>query len=121
MLVVLYYIDSNTFKSPIKEDIESIKSINSKAKIKAWIDFVAEKDGKAASIITKNIRGYHFSEIRIKISKNLYRVLYCVWKNEYMVLLHLFSKKEGEKTPTKELNKAESRYNDFLKNLNLYF
>ena len=51
-----------------------------KAKIYAIIIHVAENDGKTSSITTKNIRGYHFSEIRVKVSRDLYRII------EYFIL-----------------------------------
>lgn len=119
MLVIVYYLNSKTGGSPVKEDIKKLnKPI--KSKIRAFIMYVAEKQGKAESIISKNIRGYHFSEVRIKVSKNLYRALYCVWQDEYMVILHIFNKKEGERTSQKELNVGESRYVDFKNNPTFY-
>lgn len=120
MLEIIYYVESASEQSPIRNDINSIKKDSVRAKIKAAIAYVAEHNGKAASIITKNIRGYHFSEIRIKFSKDLYRVLYFVWRGGKMVLLHIFIKKENQKTPEKELMEAEKRYNDFIKNIKLY-
>jgi len=120
MLKIIYYVDSASGKSPIREDINNIKKDSVRAKVRASIMYVAENDGKAASIITKNIRGYHFSEVKVKFSKDLYRILYFVWQNDKMVLLHMFVKKENQKTPEKELAEAERKYNDFIKNANLY-
>lgn len=119
MLIIVYYLNSTTGKSPVKDGIKKLdKPI--KSKISAFIMYVAENQGKAKSIISKNIRGHHFSEVRIKVSKNLYRVLYCIWQDEYMVMLHIFNKKEGEKTPQKELDIGESRYIDFKNNPTFY-
>jgi len=120
MLKIIYYTDSQTGTSPIKEDIKSIKKGSIKAKIKATIIHVAQKDGITSYLVIKNIRGYHFSEIRIKFSRDLYRILYFIWQGEKIILLHMFVKREGCKTPIKELNKAEIRYNDFINNTQLY-
>lgn len=120
MLNIIYYVNSASGDSPIKKDLKKIKKEAIKAKIKALIIHVAQNDSKTSYIITKNIRSYHFSEIRIKFSKNLYRVLYFIWKNNNLILLHIFLKKEGQATPNKELVKAENRYQDFIKNTNLY-
>ena len=120
MLEIIYYVNSASGKSPIREDINNIKKDSIRAKVRIFILYAAENDGKATSIITKNIRGCHFSEIRVKFSKNLYRILYFIWQNNKMVLLHIFIKKENQKTPEKELREAEKRYNNFIKNTNLY-
>ncbi len=120
MLKIIYYVDSANGKSSIRESVNNIKKNSTRAKIRASILYAAENDGKAASIITKNIRGHHFSEIRVKFSRDLYRILYFIWQDDKMVLLHMFVKKENQKTPEKELREAERRYNDFIKNTNLY-
>jgi len=113
MLNIIYYVNSQNKDSPIKKD--SIK-----AKIKALIIHVAQNNGQTSYMVAKNIRGYHFSEIRIKFSKNLYRILYFIWQDDNLILLHIFLKKEGQKTPEKELIEAENRYKDFIKNTKFY-
>lgn len=120
MLEVLYYVDSKTGCSPVRDYIENIKKESVKAKIKINIDYVSEKNGKAGNFVTKNIRGYNFSEIRIKISRNLYRIVYCVWKNDYLVILHIFYKKEGQATPDREFETAQNNYEDFINNSEIY-
>lgn len=120
MLNIIYYVNSETGESQIRDSFLNIKKYSVKAKINSIIIHVAEKNGNTSAIITKNIRGHHFSEIRVKVSRDLYRILYCVWKNEKLLLLHLFIKKEGERTPNKELSVAEEKYNDFINNLEIY-
>lgn len=120
MLNIIYYVNSETGESQIRDSLLNVKKDSVKAKINAIIIHVAENNGRTSAITTKNIRGHHFSEIRIKASKDLYRILYCVWKNEKLILLHLFIKKEGERTPNKELLAAEEKYNDFINNLKIY-
>jgi len=120
MLNVVYYVRSADGTSPIKEDLEKIKKDSIKAKIKAAIAHVAERNGRASYVISKNIRGFHFSEIRIKFPRNLYRVLYFIWRDRKLILLHMFVKQEGEETPVKELSAAEKRYADFISHANSY-
>jgi phage-related protein len=120
MLNIIYHVDSITGLSQVRDDFLGIKKEAVKARISAVIVHVAENNGKTAAVITKNIRGYHFSEIRVKVSKDLYRLLYFIWQDEKIILLHLFVKKEGSKTPNKELLIAEERYNDFINNVKIY-
>jgi len=120
MLTIIYYVKSESGISPIREDLEKIRQASVKVKIKAVMAHVAENNGQTSYAVAKNIRGFHFSEVRIKCSHNLYRVLYFVWNGNIMVLLHIFVKQEGEETPAKELREAEKRYFDFMDHKNLY-
>ena len=109
-----------TGESQVRDDLLSIKKDSVKAKINAIVVHVAENNGHTRAIRTKNIRGHHFSEIRVKVSRDLYRILYFPWKGKKLILLHLFVKKEGERTPNKELLIAEEKYIDFINNLEIY-
>ncbi|HBI97151.1 MAG: hypothetical protein US83_C0007G0049 [Candidatus Falkowbacteria bacterium GW2011_GWC2_38_22] len=120
MLKIIYYVESGTNNIPVKTYLDAIKKDSDKAKVMANIFYVSEKDGKAGNFISKNMRGYDFSEIRVKISKNLHRIIYCIWQDDYLVLLHAFSKKEGEETPKKELVIAQEKYLDFKNNFTLH-
>lgn len=114
MLKVVYYVDSSTDMSPVRHALEKVQKKSVKRKIMATVKHVANNRGFTSYVVVKKMRGYHFSEVRIKFSRNLYRVLYIVWHQQYMVLLHMFSKKEGEETPERELRVAEQRYQDFI-------
>ena len=107
MLNIIYYVNSQNKDSPIKKD--SIK-----AKIKALIIHVAQNNGQTSYMVAKNIRGYHFSEIRIKFSKNLYRILYFIWQDDNLILLHIFL------INLLVVNLIENRYKDFIKNTKFY-
>jgi len=120
MLKIIYYVNSGSGESQVRNELKGINKDAIRAKIQAVIVHVAENNGITSAITTKNIRGFHFSEIRIKVSRNLYRILYFIWMNEKMVLLYLFVKKEGEETPQRELKLAEEKYNDFINNTKLY-
>jgi len=121
MLEIIYYVNPETGEIPVRKYIENIKKTSTQAKVKVNIFYVAEKNGLAGNFVTKNIRGYNFSEIRIKISKDLYRIIYCIWKSDYLVLLHIFSKKEGSATPQREFEIANENYQNFKNNQDLYF
>jgi phage-related protein len=54
----------------------------------------------------KKLSGYDLFEIRVK-RKNIYRCLYCNYKND-IVILSAFQKK-SQKTPKREIDKALKR------------
>ncbi|MCF7820010.1 MAG: type II toxin-antitoxin system RelE/ParE family toxin [Candidatus Pacebacteria bacterium] len=120
MLKIEYYYNNKDLSTQVREEIRNIDNDNIITRLYAIIVHVATNQGKTNSVFTKNIKGYHFSEIRIKFSSQLYRLLYFIWKDEKMTLLHLFVKKEGEKTPVKELGIAENRYSGFINNYKKY-
>lgn len=120
MLKIAYYYSSQTGKAPVRESIRRIKKTSTRYKLNSNIYYVAGRNGKAGNFVTKTIRGFKFSEIRVKISKDLYRILYFIWQDDYLVLLHMFVKKEGDKTPQNEFKKAKLYYDDFMENNNIY-
>ncbi len=115
MLKVVYYYNHTIKKAPAKESINEIKNEIYKTKIYSFIDYVAENNGKTDGIVAKTIRGHKFFEIRIKISKNLYRIMYFAWQGKYIILLSMFLKKEGKITPQKQIDIAETNYSNFIK------
>ena len=54
-------------------------------------------------------------ELRIKGQEGIGRVFYCTLVNKRIVMLHGFIKK-SQKTPPKELRKAQSRLKEVLEN-----
>jgi len=56
---------------------------------------------------------YPLEEIRVKESKKLHRVIIKVRIKDSVIVLHGFTKKEGQKTDQKELNIALERYLKF--------
>ena len=53
------------------------------------------------------------SEIRIRVDKNAYRIIYFLHTGQKFVLLHGFQKKT-QKTPIKEMKLAKKYLTDFL-------
>ncbi len=115
MLKVAYYYNHTIKKAPVKEAMIEIENEIHKTKIYSFIDYVAINRGLTDGFVSKTVRGYKFFEIRIKISKNLYRILYFIWQERYLILLSMFTKKEGEITPQKQINIAETNYSNFIK------
>ncbi len=52
-------------------------------------------------------------EIRVEYESNIYRIFCCFDKDRLVVLFNGFQKKT-QKTPTKEMNKAEEIMNEYL-------
>ena len=115
MLKVAYYYNHTIKKAPVKESMDEIKNEIHKTKIFSFVDYIAVNNGKTDGIVAKTIRGYKFFEIRIKISKNLYRIMYFAWQDKYMILLSMFLKREGKITPQKQIDIAETNYSNFIK------
>ena len=57
MLNIVYYVDSKTGDSQIRDDLLAISKEAVKARISAVIVHVAENNGKTSAVVTKNIRG----------------------------------------------------------------
>lgn len=63
----------------------------------------------------KSMHGHkNLFELRVKGQDNIYRIFYFHYDGETFVLLHGFTKKT-EKTPAKEIDIAENRKADYLK------
>jgi phage-related protein len=57
--------------------------------------------------------GNKLYEIRIRVDRNNFRVIYFAYTDRRFILLHGFQKKT-QKTPTKELETAQKYMDDFL-------
>ncbi|HJN95930.1 MAG TPA: type II toxin-antitoxin system RelE/ParE family toxin [Gammaproteobacteria bacterium] len=53
-------------------------------------------------------------ELRIKGKEGIVRIFYCTLVRKRIVMLHVFTKKT-QKTPLKELQKAERRYREVVR------
>lgn len=58
----------------------------------------------------RKLRGYPLEEIRVKESKKLHRVIIKTRIGDSIIVLHGFTKKEGQATPKKELDTAYHRW-----------
>ncbi|MBF0602190.1 MAG: type II toxin-antitoxin system RelE/ParE family toxin [Nitrospirae bacterium] len=58
----------------------------------------------------KKLHGYPLEEIRVKQPRTLHRVIIHVQLRDKILVLHGFTKVEGQETPKKELEQALARY-----------
>jgi phage-related protein len=85
-----------------------------RARFYRYLEHLAQDGGKIEGIAFKKLYGYPMEEIRIKSSSFLHRLILHIKKDEAIFVLHGFSKKEGEKTPAKELKIAYKNLKLFL-------
>ena len=62
----------------------------------------------------RKLHDYPLEEVRVKEFRNLHRVIIKVKIKGRVIILHGFTKKEGQKTPKRELNIAYQRYQKML-------
>lgn len=88
-----------------------------RARILQYLDHIVENDGLLRGVAFRKLHRYPLEEIRVKESKNLHRVIIKVQIKKVVIVLHGFTKKEGQKTPQKELDIALARYIKFKSKL----
>ena len=95
---VFYKENESDEESSVLNFIESL-SLYSEAKIHERLEHIANKrwinvsDWNTIKIVT----WYPFSQIKVKESKNLHRVVFQTIHNDKVVVLHWFTKREGMK------------------------
>ncbi len=114
---VNFYRNSQTSKSPVLEYINNL-SHKERAKILKYVEFLREHKGYLDEPYSKHVKG-KIRELRIDFGKNRFRIFYFTFIKKTIVLLHAFLKRT-EKTPIKEIKKAEENYYDVLNNPKLY-
>ena len=85
-----------------------------KGRILTFLDHIVDNDGDLTGVAFRKLHGYPLEEIRVKESKKLHRVIIKVRIKDSVIVLHGFTKKEGQKTPKKELEIAVNRYKYFM-------
>lgn len=84
-------------------------SDNVQARFHACLEHIEQHDGKIGGVAFRKLHSYPMEEIRIKESKNLHRLILQIKIKDCVHVLHGFTKKEGQKTPEKELKIAYQR------------
>lgn len=82
------------------------------AKVLREIDLLAEYGLDLREPHTKHLEGPIW-ELRIRFSSNIHRILYFIWRENKIVLLHGFTKKT-QKTPASEIETAKRHLNDYV-------
>jgi len=113
---VKFYADSKGY-SQVFDYIESLKD-KERAKVLKYIEFLREHDGVLDEPYSKHIVG-KIRELRIDFSTSRHRVFYFAFINKNIILLSAFLKKT-QKTPIKEIRRAENIYDDVLRRKEIY-
>ncbi len=115
MYNIIFYENKNGESELYKQLIELAKEseTNKDARIQfnqisMCIDLLKEQGTKLPTTITKHIEGKLW-----ELRPGFNRILYFFYTNETYVLLHMFRKKTN-KTPQKEIDKANREINDFI-------
>lgn len=109
MVIMKIYFYKENGQSPVKEFLNGI-SPNIRLRIRSYIEHLVVNEGIMKGVAFRKLHGYPLEEIRVKESKKLHRVIIKVRIRDSILLLHGFTKKEGEETPQKELDIAYRRY-----------
>lgn len=107
----VYYYLSSSGKNPVKNFLDSLQKIQ-QAKVLRIFQYIEEYGLHSILPRVKKLTGTPLWEIRI-LGKDNIRVIYVVPTKNAVLVLHGFIKKK-QKTPSKELNLALSRYYDWL-------
>lgn len=107
---ILFYETLNN-TSPVLDYLQSLP-IKSKAKILKSLKILQREGVNTPYPYVSHVREKIF-ELRVKFSSNQYRILYFIYTNRQIILLHGFSKKT-QQIPEKEIKKAENRQLEFI-------
>lgn len=113
----VYFFQEKSGKEPATAFIKSLPP-NVRARFVDYLQHLLDHKGRMTGVAFKKLHGYPMEEIRVKQSRNLHRVIIHVQIDTIIVVLHGFTKKEGEATPKKELQIAYQRYLQFKETLN---
>lgn len=114
---IVFYKDSFTGREPV---LDYIKSLNKKTrnKINKYIDLLEKSNGYLNEPYSRHIIG-KIRELRVDFDNSHHRIFYFSFVNKNIILLSAFMKRTN-KTPPKEIVKAERNYQDVINNLQLY-
>ena len=108
---VIYYTDPRGV-SPVREFIDNLPSKRAQARILALIGLLEEKGiylhRPYADLLEDGIH-----ELRVRVSKLRYRVLYFFWQEEKIVLTHGFTK-VTKRVPKREIERAKAYRDDWI-------
>jgi phage-related protein len=105
-----FYTDGEA-KSPVTEWFE-VQDAKTQAKF-LWVFALLEESGVDVGMPHVKPLEDKLYEIRIRVDKNAYRIIYFLHTGQQFVLLHGF-KKKTQKTPTKEMKLAKKYLAEFL-------
>jgi phage-related protein len=104
-------------KSPVFEFIKGLE-VRDRARILASLKSIEELGFETPRVEFRQIRGKLW-EIKIRSAKKGYRIFYFILEQRNLILLHAY-KKQSQKAPIREIELAENRMMEVLKNENAY-
>ena len=95
--------------------IDFLNSLNDKMNAKAVraLELLQKNGNELREPDSRKIKGPIY-ELRVKLSSNIIRFFYFFYYDKKIIITHGFQKKQ-QRTPKKEIEKAEKYYQDFLK------
>lgn len=115
---IIFFSKQQNGRYPVKEFIEKLDT-KDRAKVLACLKSVEELGFHCPRVDFRQIRGQLW-ELKIKAANGNYRIFYVCLKGEALVLLHSYQK-QSQKAPKKEIETAEERMLEVLKNEQDYF
>jgi len=98
-------------KEPVADFLDALP-VEDQAKVLRLIDLLGDYGVLLKEPYTKHIRG-KLRELRISVRIGNIRILYFAYTDRRLILLHGFLKKTS-KTPTRDIEIAEKRLDDFI-------
>ena len=114
---VEYYVRENG-EQPVTDFLEQLPP-KLRAKALRAIDLLEEFGSELTLPHARPIKGHQYKglwELRSKFASDITRVFYFMPYGDTFILLHGFVK-QGERTPTTELDRAKKYMDDFLRRL----
>lgn len=103
---ILFYKEGDRF--PADDFLRSLPT-TIEARFRYYLKHLQETRGIMQGVSFKKLHGYPMEEIRVKESRNLHRLIIQTRIGDLIIVLHGFTKKEGEATSQKELEIAYRR------------
>jgi len=111
----LVYYETPDEECPVEDFINS-RSINNRAKILNWLEQLEGQGPNLPRPYADLIEdGIH--ELRIKLSGEQIRIIYFFCYSDFIILTHAF-RKNTDKIPKAEIEKAEKYRDDFIERYN---
>jgi phage-related protein len=105
------YYQSGNGKYPVEEFIDSLEA-KSQARIARTLDLLEEFGTELGMPYAKYLEKQLW-EVRVRLGRNRYRIIYFLYTGKTFILLHGFSKKT-DVVPRADIKIAESRRDDYL-------
>jgi len=105
------YYRSGSGRSPVEEFIDSLDT-KSSASIARSLDLLEEFGINLGMPYARHLEKQLW-ELRVRHSRNRYRIIYFLYTGQTFILLHGFTKKTGP-VPRADMETAESRRDDYL-------